>query len=190
VVGKRRFAAVNSATGAWCRVTGPDAMCFIRLRADMFFGTQNGWIMQCERTGKDDGGPYVATLVGGWELFGSGAAQTVWHQARASFTAIGTQPFLPQLDATTDYVVTIPPPPSAGIDPGLEDVWDQGLWDVALWDQPSVARPPVRNTMWVSVGKTGFSHAPTVQITVAQQATPNVELIAIAATFEKAGVNV
>jgi hypothetical protein len=114
----------------------------------------------------------------------------VWHQARASFTAIGTQPFLPQLDATTDYVVTIPPPPSAGIDPGLEDVWDQGLWDVALWDQPSVARPPVRNTMWVSVGKTGFSHAPTVQITVAQQATPNVELIAIAATFEKAGVNV
>jgi hypothetical protein len=44
--------------------------------------------------------------------------------------------------------------------------------------------------MWLSVGMTGFSHAPIVQITVAQQATPDVELIAIAATYERAGVNV
>jgi len=44
--------------------------------------------------------------------------------------------------------------------------------------------------MWVSIGKTGFSHAPIVQVTVAQQAKPDVELVAIAATFEVAGTNV
>jgi hypothetical protein len=47
-----------------------------------------------------------------------------------------------------------------------------------------------RNTGWVSIGVTGFSHAPVVQVTVAQTALPNVELIAINATFERAGVNV
>ena len=44
--------------------------------------------------------------------------------------------------------------------------------------------------MWVSIGMTGFSHAPIVQVTVAQQAKPDVELIAIAATFEQEGVTV
>jgi hypothetical protein len=44
--------------------------------------------------------------------------------------------------------------------------------------------------MWISIGETGFAHAPIVQITVAQQAKPDVELIAIAAVYEPAGVNV
>lgn len=190
VPGKRYCAAVNAATGAWCRLPGIDATCFVRLRADCFFGNQDGIIMQMERTGYDHMTPYVATLVGGWEMFRSGAAQTIWHQARATFTAHGNEPFEPQLDATVDYVVVIPQPPPPGPDPGLEDVWDQGLWDAALWDQPSVGRPAIRNTMWVSIGKTGFSHAPILQATIAQQATPNVEVIAIDATYERAGVNV
>jgi hypothetical protein len=44
--------------------------------------------------------------------------------------------------------------------------------------------------MWVSIGKTGFTHAPIVQVTVAQSAPPNVELIAIACAYDAAGVNV
>jgi hypothetical protein len=50
--------------------------------------------------------------------------------------------------------------------------------------------PTVRNTGWVSVGLTGYSHAPVVQVLVAQSAKPNVELISLAATFEKLGVTV
>jgi len=49
---------------------------------------------------------------------------------------------------------------------------------------------PVRNTLWVSIGMTGFAHAPIVQVTVAQQATPDVELLALSTTYERAGVNV
>jgi hypothetical protein len=180
---------VNNATGAWCIYTW-DATCFVRMRADMFFGTQNGIIMQADRTGYDDGLPYVATLVGGWELFQSGAARTTWHQARAVFTSGASEPFQPQLSATVDHVVKIPPPPAPGPDPGLADVWDQGLWDNALWDQPSLAKPAMRNTMWVSIGKSGFAHAPIVQVQVAQQAKPNVELIALHTTQETGGVNV
>jgi hypothetical protein len=98
--------------------------------------------------------------------------------------------FQPQLSATTDYIVTVPQPPPAGLDPGVLDLWDQGLWDQALWDANPPPKPTVRNTGWVSIGQTGFSHAPIVQITMAQQAKPQVELISIGVTYERAGANV
>ncbi|RPH75987.1 hypothetical protein EHM76_00095 [bacterium] len=189
--GNRYCAVANNATGAWARAVGWDALCFARLGADLYFGNQDGIVMLANRTGKDDGAPYVATYVGGWETFGQPAAEFVWHQARAVFsTGQPFEPFEPQLTATVDYEVTIPPPPPPGADPGLLEVWDQGKWDQAHWDQPGVTRAPIRNSMWQSIGMTGFAHAPIVQVTVAQQAPPNVEIIAITATFEPAGVNV
>ena len=181
--------AANNETGAWCIFTW-DATCFLRMRADMFFGTQGGIVMQADRTGYDDGVPYVATLVGGWETFGPTAAQTVWHQARAVFASGAIEPFQPQLSATTDYIITIPPPPPAGPDPGLAEVWDEGLWDGAHWDAPAPGRPAIRNTLWQSIGMSGFAHAPIVQVTVAQVARPTVELIALHTTQESGGVNV
>ena len=188
--GKHKCLVTNAATGAWARFTGWDAMCWLRLRGDAFFGTQDGRVMQMDRTGYDDGAPYVATLVGGWEMFQSPSQTLTWRQARASFAARAGEPFVPQLSATTDYVIVIPQPPIAGPDPGLEDLWDEGLWDDALWDDGVPHPNVVRNTGWVSIGMTGFSHAPIVQVTVAQQARPVVDLINIAATFERAGVNV
>jgi hypothetical protein len=264
IAGSQYCAVVNIATGAWARFVGWDAMCFGRMRGDMFFGTQAGIIMQADRTGYDDGVPYTAVLVGGWEMFSSQSATIVWRQARASFSSRAGEPFQPQLSATTDYVIVLPPPPSAAPDPGVLDVWDQGLWgpsawtpppfwanatayaignirydgatrdywttavvhtsaasgvfaddrvlhptywtatappgppapspaDIAAyaqWDQPTPATPTVRNTGWVSIGYTGFSHAPICQVTVAQQASPVVELISIAATYEPCGINV
>ena len=90
--------------------------------------------MQADRTGYDDGLPYTATLVGGWETFQSGAgAGDLAPGPRRSSSRFG-EPFQPQLAATVDYVVTIPPPPPTGADPGVLDVWDEGLWDDALWD--------------------------------------------------------
>jgi hypothetical protein len=186
--GKQLCLATNAATGAHARFTGWDAMCFIRMRGDAFFGDQQGRIMQMDRTGYDNGVPYVATLVGGWEMFQSPSQTVTWRQARASFAARAGEPFVPQLSATTDYVIVLPQPPLAGPDPGLLDLWDQGLWDTAKWDAATPARPVVRNTGWVSIGMTGFSHAPIVQVTVAQQAKPEVDLISIAATYERDAV--
>jgi len=191
----------NLHTGAWGRFTNHDAMCFMRYRGGLFFGTQDSKIMQCESTGMDDshwndvtaifdGLPYICTMVGGWEMFKVPPNQVTWFQARAAFFSAANEPFEPQLAATVDYEFRIPPPPNAGPDPGVSDVWDQGLWDVMLWDAAPPPPVPVRNTMWVSIGETGFSHAPICQVTVAQQVKPNVELLSISATFVRMGVNV
>jgi hypothetical protein len=180
----------NIHTGAWCRYTGWDAMCFMQLHGSLFFGTQDGRIMMAESGGTDDGINYVCTMVGGWEMFQVPPNQVTWFQARAAFFSSAHEPFEPQLSATVDYQFRIPPPPAPGPDPGLLDVWDQGLWDTALWDQPGAGTPQIKNTMWVSIGETGFSHAPIVQATVEQQAKPNVELVSISATYVRMAANV
>ena len=191
----------NLHTGAWCRYTNHDAMCFVRYRGGLFFGTQDGKVMQCDSTGMDDGRwdvstgkfegqSYVCTMVGGWEMFKVPPNTVTWFQARAAFFARAREPFEPQLAACTDYEFRIPPAPDAGPDPGIADVWDQGLWDVMLWDAAPLPPAPVKNTMWVSIGETGFSHAPICQVTVGQQARPEVELLSISATFLRMGVNV
>ena len=188
--GQRRCLVANNATGAWCRFTNYDATCFMRLYENFYFGTQDGVVMQAEKSGNDNGFPYHATLVGGWEMFQQPSATVVWHQARAVF--ISNEAFVPHLSATTDFEIIIQTPPPVVADVFVsEDAWDQGKWDDALWDQEVPNKPlPRRNTMWVSIGATGFSHAPVVQVTVAQQARPNVELVAVAATFERLGVTV
>jgi hypothetical protein len=188
--GQQRCAVVNAATGAWARFTGWDVMCFARMADSMFFGTQTGKIMQADRTGLDNGQPYTCVIVGGWEVFQSPSQTITWKQARASFSAPAGEPFQPQLGGTTDYVVTLPTPPSAAPDPGILDLWDQGLWDTAKWDTGTPNQPTIRSTGWVSIGVTGFSHAPVIQVAIAQQAKPDVELISIAGTFERLGITV
>jgi hypothetical protein len=192
IAGQRGCLAINNVTNAWFRFRDGnyDPTCFVRLRADMFFGTQGGIIMQMERTGSDDGMPYVASLVGGWEMFGAPANTMVWLQARASFHAGGGQMFRPQLSACINYEIALPVPPPPGPAPPTVEVWDQGKWDQARWDQATTGLAPVRNTNWISIGRTGFAHAPVVQVTVAQTALPDVEMIAIAAVYTPAGVNV
>jgi hypothetical protein len=75
-----------------------------------------------------------------------------------------------------------PPPPHAPT-PSERDAYAQ-------WDQPYTTVPVIRNTRWLSIGVMGFSIAPIVQITVAQQVKPVVDLISVAACFERCGVNV
>ena len=177
--GEQRCLVVNRQPARGRGSPAADCMCFMRLGGDMFFGTQTGQIMLADRTGYDNGVPYVATLVGGWEMFSSPSQTITWRQARASFFSRAGEPFQPQLSATTDYVVTCHRSPMPGRIPGLARSWDEGLWDTALWDA-TAPTPSVRNTMWVSIGMTGYSHAPVVQVTVAQNARPIVDLISIA----------
>lgn len=197
----KTVAVAHLHTGAWCRFLGWDATCFMKLRGNLFFGTQDGKVQQVDSTGFDDthfnvtlnkyvGDTYACTMVGGWEMFQSPPNQVTWFQARAAFFSRAREPFEPQLAATTDYEFRIPPPPSAGPDPGVLDLWDQGLWDQAKWDQATPGAAPARNTMWVSIGETGFSHAPICQVTIGQQVKPDVELISISATFLRMGANV
>ncbi len=144
--------------------------------------------MQADRTGSDDGEPYVATC---WRLGHAPERSRRGGVASGPRTVLGGgRPFHPQLSSCTNFEIILPPPPPVGLDPGISDVWDQALWDQGHWDTGVNAQPIVRNGGWVSIGITGFTHAAVVQTTVAQQARPQIEMIAVDATFERLGVNV
>lgn len=213
--GDRRCGVVNTNTGAWCRFTGWDAMCFTMLSDVMYFGTQVGRIMQADIGGYDtitDGAdvdqrmPYVATCVGGWEVFGAPPNTFTVRQARCSFNTRAIEPFIPQVTCAVNYVYEpLPPPPEVGGDPGLAEVWDQGVWgsdhtipfpipgnpaDGMRFDQAAPPAPNTRTTMWVSIGETGYSHAPIVQVQINQTAKPDVEMLGVSLIAEQAGVAV
>ncbi len=63
------------------------------------------------------------------------------------------------------------------------DVWDTGTWDNAVWD--GGAGPAYSyTTEWVSINRSGFSHAMTMQQTFGIAATPFSELVSIAVLVE------
>ena len=151
----------NLHTGAWARYVGWDAMCFMRLRGSLFFGTQDGTIQQIESSGYDDAHwdeverrtsarSYVCKLVGGWEMFQVPPNQVTWLQARATFFSLTASRSSRRSPPPPTTSFRIPPPPSAGPDPGCLTCGTRGCGIRRVWDAPSAGIPPVRNTIWVS----------------------------------------
>ena len=167
---------------------GCDMLC--QDASAMFFGTQTGQMMQMDRTGYDNGVPYVCD--DGWRLGGvSEPSQTItWKQARAVYHARASQPFEPQLTAPLIMWSRCRrlPLPRQILACRISGTRGCGIKPSGM--RQDQAKPAVRNTGWVSIGMTGFSHAPVVQVTVAQQVKPEVELISIAATFERLAITV
>ena len=217
--GEYRCGVVNTVTGAWGRFTGWDALAFVTLSGNMFFGTQKGRIVQADIGGYDtqtsgsdvdERKPYVCSYVGGWEVFGSPPNVFTLRQARCSFNSRAQEPFIPQVTAAVNYVwEPLPAPPDPGPDPGILEVWDEGLWGGesaaipipppnvqppqagrARWDQPAPVPPNTRSTFWVSIGETGYSHAPIVQVQIDQASKPVVEMLGVSLIAEQAGVAV
>ena len=197
--GSYRCYVANTITGAWCRFTGWDALCFEIHDNRLFFGTQQGRVVECDVGGMDEGSvlvpttapvSYVCSVVYGWEVFGAPPNTFTLRQARVSFRTKAREPFVPQVTASVNYNFQLPAPPPPGPDPGLQDAWDEGLWDTALWDAAVAPPPNTRSTYWVSIGETGISHAVQMQVQVMQQVKPDVEMLGVSLIAEQEGVAV
>jgi len=172
---------VNLETGAWCKYTGWDARCLVLHDDGLYFGSNDGTLHQAEVTGADDGSIYYSACI--WHsdhLKAIGSTKTV-RQARATFRTRNT--FIPKLSVSTNYVIELPTPPNAGAPSDSPGEWDVGLWDVALWD--TGAAYYTVSTMWVSIGKTGYTHAAQLQVTNGATAAPSAELILMELTYER-----
>lgn len=174
----------NLETGAWTKFTGWETRS-IGLFSDFgFFGTNTGTIHQMEIGGSDDGTPYVCTYVGLPDHLRTPGATKIVHSARSVF--LSNVPFIAKISASVNYQVTLPTPPSS-VANFATDEWDSGLWDVARWDSAGVGTV---STKWVSIGKTGFSISPQIQITCGVTPFPRTELIAYDVIYERGGVMV
>jgi len=174
---------VNLETGAWARYTGWDTRCLGLFNEWAYFGCNDGTIRQAEIGGNDNGAPYECVAVGLFSDLGSPGVTKFVHQGRANF--IASSPFNPLFSVSVNYGIQLPVAPNS-VANYSEDVWDVGLWDVMLWD--AVSDPLPRSTGWVSIGKTGHTIAPQLQITCGVTPYPRVELITDHVTYETGGL--
>jgi hypothetical protein len=175
---------VNLETGAWAKYTGWDTNCLALHDNWGYFGTKTGKIYKMEIGGSDDGTVYTAKYCGLPDHLGAIGFEKTIHMARATFLA-GTA-FIPKLSFGTNYSTAFPSAPSSAAD-SSSDLWDVGLWDQALWDSASPVAIAA-STRWVSIGASGYVHAPQLQITCGVTPTPLVELAQIDVIFGRGEV--
>jgi len=176
--------AVNLETGAWSKITGWNARCLVLHDDRAYFGTNDGRLVRMETGGSDDGNLIYYTYVGQFEHLAGVGRHTTVMQARAIFRAQNS--FTPKIDVTTDYKIELPSYPDAADVPGGSQ-WDAGLWDTALWDAGGTVTGTIQ-TRWTSVGRSGFSHAPVLQIVSGSAGAPVAELVMFEVTHQPGGL--
>lgn len=176
--------AVNLETGAWAKVTGWNTRTMILVNDVVYFGRDDGVLMQADVGGSDDGALINHVYLGHADHFDSVGQYKSVRQARAIFRSRAA--IRPKLSIATDYETDLPSFPGAidiGSSPAL---WDIGLWDVAKWDVG--AELYTAKTMWVSIGRSGYAHAPILLMTSGADVSADAELVVFELTFEPGAI--
>lgn len=165
---------VNSETGAWCKNTGWNTRCMIVHDDRLYFGTNDGTILQAEIGGYDDGDQLIYhNYVGSWDHMDAISAWKETKLVRAIFRT--RTDFISKISVSVDYTIVLPTPPNAAAPVGAPGEWDVGLWDVSSWD--TGVEFVTRQTKWVSVNRSGFVLAPQIQVVSGAVQAPDAELV-------------
>lgn len=167
----------NATTGAWTRFVGWRITCLCAYDGRMFFGSSEGRVYEAYVTGMDDGLPFSATYVPLFIDMGSPSSLKVANLGRAVLR--GTNTVNDQVTAMGDYTVRLRPPPSAAI---INDasVWDAAIWGSSTWGG---AADKIVQQNWRSVGVSGYTLAPCLQLTSGSLSPLDIELISLDLTY-------
>lgn len=165
---------VNTITGAWCRFIGMNAWCWCSFGDGLFFGGDNGLVVQSDVGGSDNGVPISFDLITAFQVFGNMMQQKRATMCRPFIVASGR--WFPVMDVNTDYTIQ---PVSSVVDVEAYDtLWDQFNWDGANWGSSGTPQHD-----WYSVNGIGTSFA--VRFAGTAYAA-QLQLMAIDVTYEPA----
>lgn len=170
----------NARTGAWSDFTGWSGTCLEIFNGRLFFGSQDGRIVEAYVTGMDEGTPYTASYVPLFSDFGSPGAEKIALMARLQTR--GPYSIQPQLSAMENYVINLPSPPSSTAMPD-GSVWGTGIWGTSVW---GTERTKTWQGEWFSVGGIGYSLAPGAQVTSGSIIPLDAELVSLELSFDAA----
>lgn len=158
---------MNTVSGAWCRFTGMNANCWELFQDRVFFGGNDGVVMEAD-TGGDDNGEPIATDV-------KGAFNDLQDPRLKEF--VMARPFIitdgdvaPGLAINVDYrdTATVDTQP-ASIASSAE--WDEAVWDVDVW--------PIEENLvadWVGIAAM-VGNAVSIRMAVSAQASGTGDVI-------------
>lgn len=174
----------NVRTGAWCRRTNWDGTCLTVFQDRLFFGSQNGSVIEANVSGLDLKAPYTGVCVPLFDDFGSPAALKITALARAVMlapTAVGEQ-----VSMQADFVVDLPPNPDARPVP-VGNQWGNAIWGTSLWGG-SVVTVPQQNWRTPMGRGTGYALAPAVQVTSGSTVPIDPELVRVEVAYSAADI--
>lgn len=175
----KRSLVANIRTGAWAEYFGWGAKCFGLHDNRLFFGTEEGGIVEANVTGSDDGAPYQCVYIPSFNPLGSPNDKSALHCRMVAKT---DNPYEFELFANGDHNLSIPPALSAGLSSGT-DRWNASIWNDAIWnsgDERIAAR-----TEWQTVNACGYALAPGVSITSSQVSAPVLEINSLHLRYEQ-----
>ena len=170
----------NARTGAWTKFTGWSGTCLEIFENRLFFGSQNGRVVEAYVTGMDEGAPYTATYVPIFSDLSDSGAQKIALMARVQ--SRGPHRISPQMSTQVNYVIDLPAAPAA------TPVQGGGEWGVAIWGTAVWGTQGIRTWQgdWFSVGNYGYSLAPAMQITSGSIIPLDGEIISIELSWDQA----
>jgi hypothetical protein len=139
---------MNTITGAWCRFTGWNAVCWALYKDKLFFGTPSGTIVQADSGLSDNGASIVADGLQAFNLFGTDNQKQFTAMRPVLYASQGIQP---SCQVNVDFDTSSP------------SAVTSNAVSITLWGSPwgspwSTKNGTVRN--WQGAAGIGFAGAP------------------------------
>lgn len=167
----------NTITGAPCRFTGINAVCFGEMNDNIYWGGYDGTVYKFDDGTSDAGTAILADGLQAFSYFGSPALNKVFKLAEPIFTSNGNPNAA--IDFETDFVISTPsgyPVAQAG----TSALWGISKWGVGTW---SSAAQVYRG--WRGIRGSGRAGAVRVRITTSLNSP---EWLATNYSFQTGGI--
>lgn len=178
--GDRVMFVANARTGAWARFTGWYGRCLGVWQSRLFFGTDDGKIIEAMVGGLDEGEVFASVCVPLFDDLGSPASVKAGRMALPMTRANAAVNY--SVSAQYDFDLALPPAPSSAVVSG-ESAWGVGEWGEAIW---GATQDKVVTKQRVSLTGAGYRLSPAIQITSGSVVPLDAELVSIEITYELA----
>ena len=168
----------NANTGAWAPFRNWRAHCVLAWNGRLFYGSDDGLVIEAMVGGSDLGKPYTGVYV---PLFSDVGKPTANKAARmARIEAKSRAAISEKISCLFDFDGNVPSPPDSTL-VTVGNEWDNATWDQSIWNAD---RSAVVTRRRHSVAGNGYRLAPVFQVTSGSAIPLDVEIITLDVTFE------
>lgn len=120
----------NTITGAPCKFTGQNALCWGLLNDDLYFGTTDGRVMKADTGTSDDGANIAADALQAFSYFKSPQSRKVFKMVECIFQSDGNPNAA--VDFNVDFNISSPTA-TAEASPVNSALWGISKWGIGVW---------------------------------------------------------
>lgn len=172
----------NARTGAWAEYTNWDGNCLKVFNDRLFFGSQDGKVIEANVSGADEGNTYTGLWVPLFDDRRTPEMRKIAMNGRAFMR--GPKEPSPTVNCQFDYVYN---QYSTGSAPVIAEgsEWGVGIWGLSVWGSADVLN---NYNQWISMAGSGYAFAPDVQITSGFIVPLDTELIRFELTYDQGDI--